>query len=150
VRARLEVLNDPGSPRENAQKPRALSGLFIVLVSFSFFMAVASLVGSFLPALLVGDCWNYHKRPANWHGFGAVLVNGSIAGLALGVCTGLLCTLLCTALQGSAARRSSADRALDLLGASLFVLGAINGVFFAALTASRFHQEWIWNWRGPS
>jgi len=107
-------------------------------------MAIASFVGSFLPAIVIGRCWNY-SRFNDWHTFLIVLVNGGMAGLGFGIVCGIFCSVLSAALPNHSLQ-SWTDRALGLLGPWAFALGAFSGMLIAILTASRFHKAVIWRW----
>jgi len=143
------VPNNPKRPRENSLKSGLLSDLLIVLLSFSFFMAVASLVGSFVPALEVGNCWMWTRDGCDWRAFWTILINGIASGVGLGALCGLFQALLVWLLKADPLN-THADRSLKMLRAPLFFLGAGNGVLVAILTASRFHEKWICNWWGHS
>jgi len=121
----------------------------VVLGGFSFFMAFASFVGSYFPAVYIGReraLLAVHASSFEWNCFWIVLENATVAGAGLGLICGLFCTLLCAGLQMQDPRRSWNDRALGILGAPLFVLGAVNGVFIAILTTGWFRDAYIWNW----
>jgi len=108
-------------------------------------MAVASLVGSFLPALVVGNCLYWTYQGADWKSFWTILVNGIAAGVGLGTFCGVFRTLLYWMTQADPLQTYT-DQALEMLQVPLFVLGAGNGVLVAILTATRFHETWIWGW----
>ncbi len=116
-----------------------------VLACFSFFMAVASLVGSFLPALVEGNCLYWTLAGAKWVVFWTIIVNGIAAGVCLGALCGFLRTLSYL-VQRASRTQAYTDNALKILQAPLFILGAANGLFVAILTSTRFGEAWIWQW----
>ena len=119
--------------------------VLFVLACFSFFMVVASLVGSFIPALVEGNCLMWTFAGANWRVFWTILINGMVAGAGLGAICGLFRTLFYWARQACRTQPYT-DYALRMLQAPLFILGAGSGVLVAILTTTRFREAWIWKW----
>jgi hypothetical protein len=120
--------------------------VLFVLACFSFFLAVASLAGSFLPALIEGNCLYWTFAGAKWKIFWTIVINGIVAGIGLGALCGILRTLYYW--MRVCRTQTYVDHALKTLQAPLFILGAANGLLVAILTAVRFGKTWIWEWVG--
>jgi hypothetical protein len=136
-----------GVERTQLRRPLSLRDVLFVLTCFSFFMAIASFVGSFLPALVEGNCLYWTFAGAKWGVFWMILINGVVAGLCWGAFFGFLRTLSYWVLQRSRTRTYT-DHALKILQAPLFILGVANGLLVAILTTALFGRTWIWEWLG--
>ncbi len=139
------VRSEAGINRTPPRRSSSVRDVLFVLACFSFFMAVASLVGSLLPALVEGNCLYWTFAGPKWRVFWTILVNGIAAGFALGALCGLLRTIFYWMREGYNTQ-AYADHALKTLQAPLFILGAANGLLVAILTTARFGKTWIWEW----
>jgi hypothetical protein len=121
------------------------SDVLVVIACFSFFMAIAFSVGAFCPAVLVGH-YVFTGNVDDWRNFLIVLTNGVLAGACLGFVYGCFCVLRCAMFRVAGDRGTLSDRGLDMLQTPLFIFGTVGGALVGTLTATRFHQTWIWIW----
>lgn len=127
-------------------RPSQFGDFSFVIAAFTCFFAIASLVGAFLPAMVMGHWRSY---PNNWRIFVTILTNGALAGVFLGAVYGFFSVLGCIAF-GVGGNETSAERALDGLNTPIFIFGVAIGVVVGVLTATRFYEQWIWLWWRPS